>query len=969
MKKKLKKLPAGKRFGFGNYPEAPHEFRMKYYSAALVTLQELLSPEETSLLNKLAGLTGQCSYEFAKTLGQLEELEKRLTNAPLTMPEKRQYQTLPFSMMSYIGNVKEDDRTEYVANVTYDERDFLDIVGLKKGDGRIIKKETRNNYIGRLQAIFRTLVDRFIDNGIYDALLDETYVWYVASPSGLKKMSSYFLSKSFIMNHPAIMWWGLNPHWFNQRKAKGFIFTKVLQMRALMFSSAVPSSDVYGHPINIDKIIVMDKVQVTVHGDVDHVSLNGKVTRELNAEVDRAFGDGQGEGNARKFGHCAAQVRCLFVKGLIHFGDIVKWARLHGVKQVIVEDLYGKKWDLENEDWDIILTPDSFKAHGLYGLEWPEVIGICEAVGIDQFFICGIAQKEKDTVNVSRQMNNSLVGLNDKALHDYINPTIKKLERCNSYDGAVALLSEDDERHAEKSGLAHVMAVAPEAIGIKEVFQEAGTRYQLRWCRAMSGEIRTKGIMEYALDDPTISYRAWLGLPYNEKGDILHAGCMACSDAPRALLDVLRSPHAYMEHNPLRNVWTPVHAQWYAPHMVVLNGRDLTPRVLMCDTDGDHLTVVFDEKLAFAITVMKRQLDIVPLLYEAQKGDPKPLGETREAFNEQVKECIFTCQAYNKVGINSNLIAHAWADWNEVPLTAEQARERLHRIAFVAMKVNEAVDAQKTYKYIELPSDLIKELRKKPASQRYYKAKRNPIPNEENGYELTTMGRQEHDYLMPAKKGAVDRMSAMIREKVGPHLEIKEEIPGFDWDWMIPTGKLTQIGKGPMTAQLLSLLYSLGKPMLQTTEELMEKAKAGESLQLFELMEILKDLTESAYAKFAKTEDNQIALSVAYVRMLDTAKKIIFNWAYFNTSELKKRRANGTLSSSFVEKCVLKHLVKSLRVDKHGNIRLFAFDLFGETWAPIIAKNKQTVLVESGMPVVAEVQKVTAVNGVRVVKD
>lgn len=938
------------------YPNIPVDFPIWYYEAPLANFVDALDETELGFIKEFGNLTENCSYQVARLLNNFEQYEKSMVRMPLTLLTQ-EYSTLPSSMAAYLLGIKKESRDEQVMVACYPEESFNQMMYLGREDGRYIKADTRRQYMAQRERIYVMILSRVIINGING--YGRHYTFYTSSPAGLKKESAYFLSDECALKNPHLFWFGLNPAAINENTNGNIVFTKLMQWRALFFSSAIPSSLVFGKPIRPDKVFCLPKIDLVVNETVDHVSMTGEITRETK-DCDRAFGDGEGLLNPNRFGKAVAQTRYLGTKILLVGYDIELYAESKGLEPVVT-DVRQRKINLKETEWDALITPDGFKMLKPLG-GWENAVSLARSFGLKEFFVCGIAREGKHIIKLSRQMTNTLFGLTDEELLRIIDPTIDRLNSHNTVEGAIKLLNEDNA--AEKTGVAQMLDVYPEAIQLPEIQTLAAIKHQLAWCHANGGEIRVPGRMQYIVDDPQLMARGFLGMDiYDIKEDLLGKEEGFMSDLKPELLTILRSPHAYMEWATFRNIKNQDTEFWYPEHVIVESGRDINNYINKNDVDGDEGVVPEWSWLAEVVLDMRIKFDIVPLEYDALKGEGKPILTTRDGFYSQVIECIRICHQYNLVGRYSNLIAHIWADIQKVPETPEEARKLLHEAAFIAKKINEAVDSQKTYKMVMLPDAIVFALSKKPQNQRYFEAKRNENIGDGilNGPALTTYLAPKYDIedaLMPEGEGSVDRIGRLIRDRVSPVITIDTSSQQkFDWNLLI--AKRAKIGKGQVIGALMSLVMTVGSPNNEKDQKVLTGLKAGEKIGLTDLVRLLYHLNAQNMGVFTKNEDNELVKSVHYVRQMDTINKVLCNFAVLNSSTLKGKSLQEVRS---VVASVLADML-SMQNCKNRDLIPFVFEVFGDVYAKNIVYNRNMVKATTGTPVVSDNQEVSDSKG------
>lgn len=930
---------------FPVYPEYPGKLHMVYYKAPLVNVKECLDETEAGLLVDIE--TAKAAKLFISKMKEFIAYEK--TQHTSFYCSRVPYTTLPSSIMLDVLIPTKDGATSDIADVSYDLG--FRFGGKMKANAEPGERELAEKLIEDANTVF---VKRLLNHGI-KAVIEEglvkQYSFFTSPPSGLKKMSGYFLS-SEAWKLPRIQkaaWFGLSPKEINSLTNGKVVFPKqVMQMRGLFTSSAIPSSKFFGDGRFIDprKAIVMPKVQRILSGKVREV--RGRFEKDqqevYRTDLDRALADGQNIGNPMKFGKFVGQLRMLTFKGLDVCFDIVNWAKYRGVKP-IVNDFYKVKHDLSKEDWDILITLDSWKMGKVFK-SWDDCCNAAAEMGITEFYICATNSVEKMTVNVARQCWNSLFAITNEQLFPFVKPSIDKVNKADTLEGAAKLLREDfTEEISDKTGIAQCISIDEELVGIPAIWRKVAQIKESRWCKVAGGSIKLPGCSAYLVDDPGLVCDGWFGIDVNNNyAGLFRPGEVYIPDCPRksGKISLLRYPHAYMEWAVMElknNEWL---QNWLPDHVCVVNGHDLTPRILMFDVDGDHATIVFSEELAKIAEHMRKRFNILSLYYDPKSAEGKPVGETREAFIDQAVECIVKCKAYNMVGPYSNIVRTVWT---KVTSSAEEMLEKgldcvacdgkqpvtvrtmLRCAAYAAQKVNEAVDSQKTYALDFINEQFSQAFSGTPYNQRF--RDHSPVETEKNH-------RFDSDHwknsLRPMN-GTVDRISGFCEKYSAPELkldieQLKPDLSAFlDSRYM----KGFQPVKSVISDDLLYDMEYIGRVNTAEGMTIMRDLQEGNA-SFSDLLHVLHYMYGESFSVFAKNSDDELEKSAHYVEQIRRIQNVVAD--YF-------RLADKYADMSFEEALHAagnSALRTVMTLSKHNDTMddkfiLFLFDVFGEVWA------------------------------------
>lgn len=943
---------------FPEYPKYPEKLHMSYYKAPLIDVKECLTNDErNALMDIKAAKNGSQMIEALKAF--IECMKGRNQHFVCSRVE---FTTLPSSIMLDLLIPTEDGVATDIADVKYDLD--LRLSGLVRKYSSPAQKIYINNLIEKANKIF---IKKLLSHGI-KAVLEEgeegfacQFSFFTSPPAGLKKMSAYFLSTEAwqIPSIKTASWFGLSPTEMNKLTKGKIVFPKqIMQMRGLYTSSAIPTSKFFndGRKVDPKKVIVMPKAKRTLSGWVNEVRGLYDQKEVYRTDLDRAFGDGQSIGNPRKFGKLACQLRFMGFKGLMCCFDVVAWAQYRGIDPVVT-DIYGVKHNLAEEDWDLLTTLDSWKLGKVFP-HWNDCVAAAEKIGLTEFYICAMNSVEKKTVNVARQCWNSLFAITNKQLFPFIKPMLDKINKADELEGAAALLREDfAEELTDKTGLAQCLALDSHWLALGAIFRKAAQIKESRWCKVAGGSVKMPGVSAYLIDDPALMCDAWLGIDINnDYAGLLRPGQVFVPDCHRASgkITLLRYPHAYMEWailNLVNNAWL---RQWLPEHVCVINGHDLTPRILMFDVDGDHATIVFSEALAEIADAIKKRFHIIPLYYDPKSAEGKPVGESRNEFIDQAVECIVKCKEYNMVGPYSNVVRTVWSI---ITTDAEQimkdgldavvyeygddevvtVRDLLRAAAYAAQKVNEAVDSQKTYALDFIDEDFEEQYSGTPYNQRFRDHSPKDIKNPETG--LYTSKRWDSPEWAKDKRamdpmnGTVDRIVELCMKYSDVKLKLDASQLELDWELFLDDRYLTgyQPRKMAITEDLYQQLRLIGRANTDHAACIMQDLQNGNA-KFEDLLHLCHMLYGESFSVFTKNEDDEIAKSAHYIDEIARIQDIVAN--YFALSE-KYASMSYDEALHAAGNSALRTVIRLAQQDNPNDDKfiLFCFDVFGEVWA------------------------------------
>lgn len=488
-------------------------------------------------------------------------------------------------------------------------------------------------------AIFEDLVKRGF------RYLGEEYQYFSSTAGGIRTKKSVFIKKSVWEKYSDKLMCGLTIEEINKRGSMNI--NKFQAYLSLCMTSSVPWTETEGFDIN--KCIVVEDLKTVVHGDVDHINDKYEINR-INKGVEINHTDGAGM-ILPSISKKSFMYRMPFFKGLLISFDYVDFINKHKDASPIVEDIYGKKWNVIEDKISIIFTKSQFKAWSFWNtgedgwLNYKKdfILHGCEAVKC----------KEEDEVfndkRLSYQMIQTLYKMDRSNLEKLCETTIKDIESIGSDEKAALKLLGADPENENKFGYQRVLEMMP------EMLNETYTREQIKEYRrslikeAKAGHILLENSKRTYIAPDLFAFCERLFLKKEDPKGLLNNGEVSCAlfeDGQK--LDVLRSPHLYLEHAIEKNKVDKDTENWFITNDIYTSIHSLISKKLMNDFDGDDCLIV-SSPLYVKISE-EHMKGIVPLDYELGKA------EAQEINNDNIYESL--TKAYEKnIGEISNAIS------------------------------------------------------------------------------------------------------------------------------------------------------------------------------------------------------------------------------------------------------------------------------------------------------------------------
>lgn len=541
---------------------------------------------------------------------------------------------------------------------------------------------------------FSIFKDTMFFNFLYKG---EEYTYYTSSAGQIRTKKAVFIKKSTWEKHMKTMLCGLSIDMINHTcvgtttdndgneiNLFGNNVNKHLAYMALANSATDEWKD-----FNIDQCIVVNDFEAKVFGEFDYIN---DVTYEIERVTDYAdisHTDGAGMVDPSILSH-NSMIRMPWIKGLL---GVFKWRELiqeNGWSSKIV-DIYGKEYDVFEDDIYIIFTKSQFKLWQYYN-SWDDYKE-CFKKHHCQACLCNTEEDRIKNAHINYQMLQTLTDFTDDELYEIAKKSIDKLNNICSSEETLKSFFGVTPYNMNPTSLQQAIKLYPSLINdpyMKEVIR--GMKNSLvKMYKA--GRLEVDGKYTFVLPDFYAACEYWFGHIENPDG-LLKDKEVYCNLFMQAdELDCLRSPHLFKEHAIRINMASRKYAtqqmkKYFDTHAIYTSCHDLISRILQFDVDGDKLLVVSDKTL---IKVAKRNMnDIVPLYYIMKKAKPTKINQN-SLYNG-----LMAAFKYGNIGMYSNDISKIWNSETFVNGTDEEKKTAVNVVKLLCMENNYCIDGAKT---------------------------------------------------------------------------------------------------------------------------------------------------------------------------------------------------------------------------------------------------------------------------------
>ena len=506
------------------------------------------------------------------------------------------------------------------------------------------------------------------------------YVYFSSSAGQIRTKKAVFVQEEKYKECVNKIMCGLTIEKINSKG--GMNINKFLAYLALANSATDLWEDVFGKPFDIDRAIVVDDFETLVDcvvDDIDYVTY--KITPGVEKRIPIPHTDGCGMISS-DYSKKNFMVRLPFIKGLLGSFNFRRFIEVNNCCTT-VKDIWGKEYDIIEDDIQIIFTKSQLKMWKYYD-SWDEYKDNfkkyeCEAG------ICNMEEDKIPDAKINYQMLQTLYDATDKEIKEICKLPNKKIQGISdSLENALEFwgVDLDNPTTKKKDWFQKSLLIYPELImdpAAKAHLHDLKNSFIRKYRGA---HLDVKGKFTFVLPD-LYAFCEWLFMDVKVPKGLLENNEVFCKLYPNDdELDCLRSPHLYIEHAVRKNVCNKKYRlqylkDWFQTDAIYTSTYDPISRILQLDVDGDRLLVLAQKQI---ISMAKRAMQgVYPLYYEMKKARAELI--TPHSLYEGLR-LAFTG---GNIGPISNDITKIW---NSGKITEESK----NAVRWLCMEVNFTID-------------------------------------------------------------------------------------------------------------------------------------------------------------------------------------------------------------------------------------------------------------------------------------
>lgn len=480
---------------------------------------------------------------------------------------------------------------------------------------------------------------------------------------------------------------------------------KLIAYKALSNSSSNTYRDLTEVDFNIDEAIVVEDFEHVIDDiEVDYIDANYDIERK-SISITNPVTDGSGMYLPCDKLNKPFQYRMPWQKGLLVPFPFDKFIEKHSGATGKIKDIYGDEWDIEKDGIRFILTKSQFKMWRFYQDEVEVAEGIFKK-GWDlykhyfkiyncEFAICNTEREMFNDSKLNYQMLQTLFNATDHEITQLLSHSKTVIDNATDSIENVLKFVGVKESGKNRRNLLEAVALDKNVMSDPYFKRIVKDKKEKLVNNIKAGSILLENTKRTYLIPDLYALCEWLFLGKKNPDGLLQNGEVYCSLYDKKKLDVLRSPHLYIEHAIRQNVEKERVNDWFITNGLYTSINDPISKILQFDVDGDE-TLIVDNELF--IDIAKRQLDeldVVPLEYELKVGEALPI--TKENTYKAL-EAAFS----KNIGEVSNVITRIY---NKDNVTQDDIT-MVKKLCYVN---NQWIDYAKTLWEAPMPKDLKKQ--------------------------------------------------------------------------------------------------------------------------------------------------------------------------------------------------------------------------------------------------------------------
>ena len=510
------------------------------------------------------------------------------------------------------------------------------------------------------------------------------YKYFTSSAGQIRTKKAVFIKEDVWNQHQRTLMCGLTVEKINLKGGNNA--NKHLAYMALTNSATDQWSQ-----FDIDKTIVVDDFESNVPGEFDLIDDVSYEIKRVHSEALIPHLDGVGMARPDVL-EANSMFRAPWIKGLLAVFAYDSLVKEKGWSSKIT-DIYGKEYDIFEDDIQIIFTKSQFKMYKYYN-SWDEYKELfkkhhCTAG------LCNMEEERIKNATINYQMLQTLTDVSNDEIETIASASVKKITTlCDSVENMKRAIGVTPY-NKNLSPFQKAVKIYPNLLHdtyAKDIIRDIKNSLLKKY---RGGKLEVYGKYTFILPDLYAACEYYFGKIENPVGLLANKEVYCSLFKNSEKLDCLRSPHLYKEHAVRHNVAHKKYSdrnqeieRWFTTKALYTSTHDLISRVLQFDVDGDKALVVADK---YFVDIAERNMrNIVPLYYNMKTAEPNELN------TENIYKSLVAAFKESNIGLYSNNITKIFNSGIFTNGTAEEKSIALNVVKWLCMENNFVIDYAKT---------------------------------------------------------------------------------------------------------------------------------------------------------------------------------------------------------------------------------------------------------------------------------
>jgi hypothetical protein len=548
------------------YTDEEFELNEKYFEN--LRLRKEINSKKTSLELLIEDFTEK-SYENELTQEEINQIEEYGAEL-IQLTEKFELLGIEIKNQKEQLNLKINEFNG-IRKLREDSFKTNKIVGLFESSlTRIckLKNEEVTDKLFIIRVFHYKILESIIHNGFMYG--NYKYKYFTSSAGQIRTKKIVCINEDLYNEHANTITCGLSIEDINN---KGGLNTNKYQAYLALSNSA---SEVWKR-FNIDRMIVVDDIETKVISEVDHIDEKTfEITRKV-MDIPIEHMDGCGimlPSVAKK----SRMIRMPWVKGLVVPFDFKKFI-IENNASPIIKDIYGKEWNVIEDNINVILTKSQFKLWKFYD-SWEDYKDKfksyeCEACA---FNIEDIGTK----ASINYQMLQTLTSMTEDELKTIAQDTIEDIHNLGTDKKTMLRVLGAVKENKKLNYYQKSLLLYPELLSDSHSREVIKSKKRSLVRDGRAGKLRVNGYYTFIIPD-LYAFCEWLFLGEEKPKGLLNNKEVYCDIFDEGKVDVLRAPHLYKEHALRNNIKNDELKKWFITKGIYTSVHDPISKILQFD--------------------------------------------------------------------------------------------------------------------------------------------------------------------------------------------------------------------------------------------------------------------------------------------------------------------------------------------------------------------------------------------------